>query len=90
MSVVPVSVDVSKETYELCLGLAKLIKAVKSPIADGVQPGDLPALIGAVATELLPALNGVDKIAAEYEENKSAFGQAVVLGLAAIAKAVES
>lgn len=82
MSVVPVEVQVSQQTYETLKGLAKFIAAVKGPLSDGFQISDLPVLISAAVADLVPALNGSDKISSEYAEDPAAFVRAVELGLA--------
>lgn len=84
---VPVTVEVTKEGYELSLGLAKFALAVKQALADGWQPGaDMTAMMAAAMTELVPALNGVDQLGLEAKEG-SAFYAGLVLGMQPLANA---
>lgn len=81
-----IEVEVSVETHELGQGLAKMIASVKQALADGWQPGtDLPVIISSAVSDLVPAVQGVDKIGAEMAENKQAFANAVYLGLSPVA-----
>lgn len=82
-----VEVEVSKESYELASGLAKFMAAVKKEIEDNggwSATDDVPGIIAASVTELLPAMDGVMSIAAEIEEDKTAFAKGVALGLSEI------
>jgi hypothetical protein len=82
-----VQVEVSKEMYELGMGLAGVVDAVKQATADGWQPGqDLPAIVVAAIAILPPALQGVDQIKGELSEDKGAFISAVALPIADIIK----
>lgn len=82
-----VSVEVSKEMYELGMGLAQVIDAVKQATADGWQPGtDIPAIVVQAIAIIPPALQGVDQIKNELAEDKAAFMNAVALPIADIIK----
>lgn len=81
MDVVKVELEASKETYELCEGIGAVTKAVKEALADGWQPGtDMPAIITAAITNLVPAMQGVEKIPAEVKHTRE-FANAVYAGL---------
>lgn len=76
----PVSVEVSKEAYELGQGVAKFLASVKSSLADGWQPGmDLPAIMASAIAELVPAMAGVDQLGSEAKEDAKAFSMAWLL-----------
>lgn len=80
MSKVMVSVEVSKESYELAQGLVKFVGAVRASLADGWQLGaDLPELVAAAFSELVPAVNGVQELPLEYKEDPAAFVNAFLL-----------
>jgi hypothetical protein len=77
--------EVSKEAYELLIGVAKIVEVVKASLADGFQPGsDIPVIIASAIGDLVPAIQGVELIKEEIAEDKVAFGNALVLGAAAI------
>lgn len=79
--VVDLNVKVSKEAHELADGMANCVLAIKKALADGWQPGqDLPVVLSAVMTDLVPAVQGVDKLAGEQKENITAFVTAFTLG----------
>ena len=85
MSKVNVSVEVSKEAHELCMGIAKFVGDVKKAVADGWQVGtDIPAVLAAAMGDLVPAVVGAEKIPGEMVEDRVAFGMAAAVGGAAI------
>ncbi len=87
---VDVTVQVSKETYELSKGVAELTKAVKLALKDGFQVGqDIPPIITA-AIQQLAAIEGVELIDDEMKENPEAFAKAVALGLGEVYGAVKA
>jgi hypothetical protein len=70
---VQATVEVSKEIYELSTGLAEFIGAVQGALADGWQIGsDLPVVVMATIHKLVPAMQGVEQIGAEFKEDKGA------------------
>lgn len=80
-----IEVDVSKETYEFMDGLSQFVGAMKKSLSDGWQPGsDIPALISAAITNLVPAFEGMDKIKTELAEDKSSFIKGLAIGSALI------
>ena len=82
---IPVTVEVTKEGYELALGLAEFGLAAKEALKDGWQMGqDMPALMAAAMLKLIPALNGVEQLGAEAKEG-SAFYAGIVLGIRPLA-----
>ncbi len=84
--VIKAEVTVSKEAYELGLGLVAIVKAAKAAFADGVQPGDAITLAAAVMTpEVLEAIKGLDLLSQEMKENKAAFVTAFVVAGAKLA-----
>jgi len=69
-----ITIKVQKETYEMGQGIYKIIQAAKQASADGWQPGqDVPAILMTVVAELVPMVGDMDKIPAEYKEDKAAF-----------------
>jgi len=66
----------------LAVGLGKFAVAVKTSMADGWDLSqDLPALMTAALTDLLPAINGVDQIGDEAKEDPIGIGLALAEGL---------
>ena len=89
MAKVSVTVEVSKELYELGQGLSKVVASVKQALADGWQPGqDLPTIAMAAYADLVPAVQGLDKAGAELAEDRSAALRAVSLGLSDVVDSV--
>lgn len=87
MATLSAKCEVSKETYELLIGVARLVEIVKNQVADGWQPGiDIPVIIASAIGDLVPAIQGVEKIKEEIAENKVAFGHALLLGAAEIVR----
>lgn len=83
---VKLEIEVSKECHELCLGLDKFVGALQVALADGWQLGtDMPLLLSAAFTDLVPAIQGVDQLGAEFAEDKKAAVKALQNGLAEIA-----
>lgn len=80
MPKINVEISVSKESYELAQGSVKVVKALKEALKDGFQPGqDVPAIVSAVIADLIPAVQGMDQVALESQEDEKAFVQAFVL-----------
>jgi len=80
-----VEVVVTKEAYELGQGLAKFVDTVKQAMADGFQAGqDVPPIISSAIADLVPALDGANKVGAESAD-KQAFANAIYLSLSPIA-----
>jgi len=89
METVKVELECSKETYELGKGLADFIGAVKTALADGWQLGtDIPVVISAALSTLVPAVDGVTKVKDELASDKKAFVNAAVATGAAVMNAV--
>jgi len=80
MATKDVTVAVSKESYELGEGMANFIGAMKAALADGFQVGeDIPLLVSAAVTNLVPAVDGITDIGAEWTEDRAAFMRAWAL-----------
>ena len=89
MAVIDIPVRCSKETAELGLGLAAFLVEVKKAVADGWNPlSDMPAVVSAALVKLVPAMQGVEKVKAELDEDKAAFVNATVLAGSAIVGAL--
>ena len=84
-----VEVEVAKEPYELAQGLAKFVAAVKAEIEDNggwSSVDDLPGVISAAVTELLPAVQGMAEVPEEMRGDPVSFGKGLALGLADLAQ----
>lgn len=85
-----VQVVVSKEAHELGEGLSKLVKVIRTQLANGWQVGeDLGPIFQSAIGDLVPAVQGVDQLTAEQREDPVAFAHAVSLGLADIYAAAQ-
>lgn len=72
--VIDVQTKASKEAYELGQGVFKFLSDVQKALADGWQPGqDVPLILSAALADLVPAMQGVEKLGAEKDENLKAF-----------------
>lgn len=79
---IKVEAEVSKESYELALGIGAFVVDVKKAVADGFKIGDdFGPLLASLMTHIVPALNGVEAIPAELKADKVATAQAFALGL---------
>ena len=80
MATKDITVKVSKESYELGEGMASFIGAVKAALADGWNLGDdLPAIVSAAMTNLVPAVDGLTELDDEWAEDKASFMRAWAL-----------
>ena len=87
MAKIKVEVEVSKEAYELGQGVVNLLEVIKKALVDGWDLGvDLPAILVA-AVQQLSAVEGIDKLGEEYDEDLAAFSKAFGLSLADAVKA---
>jgi hypothetical protein len=79
-------VQVTKEADELVAGIVKMILALKKAGSDGFDiSNDLPVIIQAVLQDLLPAIQGLDKLDDEASENWVALVNAFTLGAVELA-----
>ena len=77
-----IEIELPKESYELAVGLGKFAAAVKQSLHDGWQVGeDLPAMIAAALNDLVPSVQGFEKIDEEAKLAPLAVGQALLEGL---------
>lgn len=68
MNTVKVEFEAPKETHELGLAIAKLMKNYKAAVADGFQVGqDIPAILMGSFNEVMAGIDGVDKVGAEFK-----------------------
>lgn len=82
--VVKREVECAKETLELGEGLAKFVSSLQGALADGWQSGqDLPVLLSAALTDLVPAVQGVEKIKDEVKDPQS-FSNGIYVGVSSI------
>jgi len=91
MAKLVINQEVSKEAYELAQGLVKFVGAVKAALKDGWQLGsDMPVVVAAAFSELVPAINGATEIPAEYKEDPAAFVNAFVASSGDLVKVFRS
>ena len=75
----------AKETVELGEGAAAFIIKLKEALADGWQTGtDLPVAVTAAISDLVPAIQGAEKIGDEVK-NVEAFSNGVYVGMSPVA-----
>jgi len=80
MQTVKIEVVVGKESHELASGITNLIDEIRKTLADGYSPGeDIPAVLMAAVQHLIPAVQGLENIPDEIEENKVAFIKTMAL-----------
>lgn len=76
-----ISVDVSDKSYDLTQHLCDYIKALKSALADGWQPGtDIPAILQATIAEGYGVIQDVPQLGNEKDEDAVAFAKALAIG----------
>lgn len=82
------SVKVSKEADELMVAIAAITKATKVALKDGFQPGqDLPAIVTVAFSQLLTAIDGIDKLPEEAKSELGALMRAASLGVVDVVEA---
>jgi hypothetical protein len=75
---IEVSLDASKEMYELLDGLVAFLKVAKTAASDGWSMGDdLPVVLTAAMGSLIPALQGIEKVGSELKEEPAQFIAAI-------------
>lgn len=73
-----VTVDVSSETHELLQAIRHFVATTRKALADGWQPGkDIPVVLQAAFTDLVPQIQDLEKISQEPGLDKQAFIRAV-------------
>jgi len=83
------SVQVPKEVDEVMVAIVNILKVTKQALADGWQPGqDLPVILTAAATNLLPAVDGMNKIGDEWKQERAGVLRSTMLGSADIVDAM--
>ena len=83
---VKIETEVPKEVHELAKALYKITESAKVATDDGWQTGtDLPLVLGTAASELLVAMQGVEKLGEEAKEAPALFSKALALAGADIA-----
>ena len=81
MSTVTKEVQLAEQVYEAVHGLATFGAVVKTQLADGwSMADDLPVLLTAALSKLVPAIEGLDQFDDEFSEDPVAVLQAVVEG----------
>lgn len=68
-----VEMEFPKEMHELSQVVVKMIKVGKDALKDGFQMTDVIMMITAAMADLPAAIDGVDKLSAEFKENPSNF-----------------
>jgi len=82
------SVQVSKEADELMVAIAAITKATKVALKDGFQAGqDIPAIVAVAFTQLLTAIDGIDKLPEEAKSELGALMRAASLGVVDVVEA---
>lgn len=77
MEYVEVTLKLPKESLELAKGTKAFLLALKKAVDDGFQVGaDVPAIISAAISDLVPAMEGSSGIAAEAAADPVGVGQA--------------
>ncbi len=72
MSVIEIKTPVAKESYELALGLAKLVIEIKKAASDGIALNDIPELMKVMMSqEIIAAVQGLDLVDDEFRDDPS-------------------
>ena len=80
MAKVQVQVEVSKEMHEVGKAVEEFLKAAKAAADDGWDTAtDLPAVLITAASQLVVAVEGIDKLDDELREDPEAFVKAIGL-----------
>ena len=78
MKVIKIEIEVAEGGHELSESLRQFVKDTRTALADGWQPGqDIPAILTAAFTRLVPAIRAVEKIGPEASENPRALTKGV-------------
>lgn len=86
MSTIQKTLEFSKEADELVQGTRKFISSIRKAVSDGWQPAqDVPLILQAAFLDLVPAIQGTEKLANEHGENKRAFVRSFVEGASDLA-----
>jgi hypothetical protein len=76
-----ISVSVADKTYDLTQHLCNYVKALKTALADGWQPGsDIPAILQATLSEGYAAVQDIPQLGNEKDQDAVAFAKALALG----------
>lgn len=90
MATVDVTIQASKELYELGQGIKGFLAALKEESKDGLDVTDIGAVLAAAMTSLVPALDGVTDIADEIKDDPQAAIYAAVTLAEGIFEVVKS
>ena len=90
MSRVTVQVECSKELMELGDGIAAFLKVLIAEAKDGIDFTDIPAILASAMADLVPALDGIEKIKDEMTQDRPAFVNASAVSGSRIINAVIS
>ena len=85
---IKIEVEVAKELSELGDGVAKFLKVLKAEAMDGIDFTDIPSILSSAMADLVPALEGVEKIKDELTQDRSSFINAASVSGAKIINAV--
>lgn len=86
MEKVKVELEVAKETYELGVGVRKFVGVLRQALKDGFQPGqDLPVVLVSAVADLVPSVQGVEKVGGEVVGDVEAFADALYIPLKGLA-----
>lgn len=81
MEKIKVEMELAKESAELAMGLGKFAAITQKALKDGWSIGqDLPVIMATALAELVPALQGAEKIPDEVKEDKMATAAAWAYG----------
>lgn len=83
-----VEIEVSKELSELAEAVANFLVVLKAAAVDGFDFTDIPDVVASAMSDLLPGLEGSDKIAKEFFQDPEAFIAASSYGVGKIIAAI--
>ena len=75
-----ITIEVSKEAYELAEGMANFVGVVRHQLSDGWNSEeDFPAIISAAMSNLVQAIEGLTELDDEWREDRAATVRAFAL-----------
>lgn len=79
MATIVKQIEVSKELYELGEGITNFLVQLKEAGRDGFNAADISLILESAIMDIIPAMNGAERIMTEFEEDKAAFTNAAIL-----------
>ena len=80
-----IQVDVSDAAYGVGIQLVAFVGHVQKALADGYQPGqDIPEILKSAIADLVPIVQKVPEIPADFAADKASFFNGLMLGISGL------